>query len=153
MNKDYLEALMDITKKLKLRPQLDVRRYVINPAGRIRKASTHTLLDAVSNQSDRRKSSESGRLRSGSNDSPLMNNAIHVDSTSPIRMRKVSSHSFLAAVQENDSCFSSSDLEKCQNMSLSEKLDYIKKLQVTINKPLLHDYTPETVRSVIICIN
>lgn len=130
MTKDYIEALIDITKKLKLRPQPDLRRIIINPAGRARKASSHAVLDAVSDPFGSHGSfGDAGELRSGTMDSGrLWSGSIPIDSNS--RVRKVSSQSVLAAVHENDSCFNSPDLEICQNMTILEKLQYVRKLQV-----------------------
>lgn len=136
MTKDYLEALVDITKKLKLRPQPDLRRIIINPTGRIRKASSHTVLDAVADQKGRLGSFDGCRLRSGSMDSnnsaKFWSGTIPIDSNS--RVRKVSSQSVLAVVQENDSCFSSSDVDICKHMSILEKLQYVRKIQSEIRE-------------------
>ncbi|XP_063408071.1 uncharacterized protein LOC134691461 [Mytilus trossulus] len=125
MTKDYLEALVDITKKLKIRPQVDLQRFIINPTGRIRKVSSHAVLDIVADSH--------GRIRSGSMESTSKSSSAG-SLDSPSRVRRISSQSVLAVVQENDSCFHSTCLEACKNMTILEKLQYIRKLQTEIRE-------------------
>ncbi|KAK3088045.1 hypothetical protein FSP39_013883 [Pinctada imbricata] len=125
MTKDYLTALVDITKKLKLSPKDDIQAiknsYLLKPPKR--KPSSSNLLEEVTEYALRRRPSRDN---------------IQIDSS--VLKRKVSTHTTLSHVrecEEDGTC----ELEKKEHdvttgLSLLEKLDYVKK---TLNEIRQHD--------------